>query len=111
MAELKEILEEATKLVQENSADENHIDEKTLEKLEELEEAISMSMSIRSREAKMNAAIGAISVSIAKEKNDPIVHKMLKYRKLWKDTKNQIVQKYGAFARQRWMQKQGGGSN
>jgi hypothetical protein len=32
-----------------------------------------------------------------------------KYRKLWKDTKNQIVQKYGSAAVQKWAQNQSKG--
>jgi hypothetical protein len=104
MKDLKELLEEATDLIKEDT---ENISDEALQKLDELQEAISMSMTTRTREAKMNAAIGAISVSIAKEKKDPLVMKMLKYRKLWKETKDQIVKKYGTFAYQRWIKKQG----
>jgi len=77
-----------------------------IEEAEKLEEAFSMSVSQRSREAKINAALAAICVSIAKQKNDPVVHKMLKYRKLWKESKDQIVQKYRPLAYQKWVQSQ-----
>jgi hypothetical protein len=59
-------------------------------------------------QAKKNAALGAIAVSIARTKNDVLYHKLRKYRKLWKDTKNQIVQKYQGQAMQKWAQKQSG---
>jgi len=102
MKKMKELIEESTKILQ----SENELNESEIQVLDELQEAISMSMTTRTREAKMNAAIGAISVSIAKEKKDPIVAKMLKYRKLWKESKDQIVKKYGAFAYQKWIKNQ-----
>ena len=75
-------------------------------KVEELSEAIATSMTMRSREAKINAAVAALAVKIALQKNDPIVHKMLKFRKLWKKYKDEIVKKYGPIAYQRYMQNQ-----
>ena len=63
---------------------------------------------MRSMQAKKNAALGAIAVSIARSKNDVLYHKLRKYRKLWKDTKNQIVQKYSGLAMQQWAKKQAG---
>ncbi len=64
--------------------------------------AAQASMVMRSHSAKKNAALGAIAVSIARTKNDVLYHKLRKYRKLWKETKNQIVQKYGSMALQKW---------
>jgi len=75
-------------------------------KVEELSEAIATSMTMRSREAKINAAVAALAVKIALQKNDPYVHKMLKFRKLWKKYKDEIVKKYGPIAYQKYMQNQ-----
>jgi len=71
--------------------------------------AVQQSMVMRSMQAKKNAALAAIAVSIARQKNDVLYHKLKKYRKLWKDTKNQIVQKYGSAATQKWAQNQSKG--
>jgi len=70
--------------------------------------AVQQSMSMRTIEAKRNAALAAIAVSIARSRNDVLYHKLRKYRKLWKDTKNQIVQKYSGLAMQQWAKKQSG---
>ncbi len=64
--------------------------------------AAQASMVMRSHAAKKNAALAAIAVSIARSKNDVLYHKLKKYRNLWKSTKNQIVQKYGSLALQKW---------
>jgi hypothetical protein len=71
--------------------------------------AISASMVMRSHEAKKNAALAAIAVSIARSKNDVLYHKLKKYRTLWKDTKNQIVSKYASAAMSKWAQNQAKG--
>jgi len=63
---------------------------------------VQQSMVMRSMQAKRNAALGAIAVSIAKQKNDVLYNKLVKYRKLWKDSKNQITQKYSSLAMQKW---------
>ena len=70
--------------------------------------AVQQSMSMRSVHAKRNAALAAIAVSIARMNNDVLYHKLKKYRALWKDTKNQILQKYQSQAMQRWAKKQAG---
>ncbi len=57
---------------------------------------------MRTHAAKKNAALAAIAVSIARSKNDVLYNKLKKYRGLWKDTKNQILQKYGSAALQKW---------
>jgi len=67
---------------------------------------VTTSTTIRTHEAKKNAAIGAIAVAIARKKNDVLFHKLKKYRNLWKDTKAQIVQKYGSMALQQWSKNQ-----
>jgi hypothetical protein len=71
--------------------------------------AVSASMVMRSHEAKRNAALAAIAVSIARSKNDVLYHKLKKYRTLWKDTKNQIVSKYASAAMAKWAQNQSRG--
>ncbi len=68
--------------------------------------AVSTSMVVRSFEAKKAAALGAIAVGIARKRNDVLYHKLIKYRKLWKDTKNQILQKYSSAAMSKWAQNQ-----
>jgi hypothetical protein len=70
--------------------------------------AVQTSMTMRTLEAKRNAALAAIAVSIARSRNDVLYHKLRKYRKLWKDTKNQILQKYSSAAMQRWAKNQAG---
>jgi hypothetical protein len=66
-------------------------------------------MVVRSHETKKKAALAAIAVSIARSRNDVLYHKLKKYRNLWKETKNQILQKYGSAALQQWSKKQAGG--
>jgi hypothetical protein len=70
--------------------------------------AVQTSMTMRTFAAKKNAALGAIAVSIARTRNDVLYHKLKKYRALWKDTKNQIVQKYSGQAMQKWAKNQAG---
>jgi hypothetical protein len=70
-----------------------------------LEESITSSTVHRTREAKLSAAIGAVSVAIAKKNNDPIYAKLVKHRKAWKAAKDQLVQKYSSIARQKVMSK------
>ena len=70
--------------------------------------AVSTSMTMRSFEAKRNAALAAIAVSIARKNNDVLYHKLKKYRALWKDTKNLILSKYSGQAMQKWAQNQAG---
>ncbi len=71
--------------------------------------ATAASMTMRSFAAKKNAAIGAISVSIARKRNDVLYHKLRKYRALWKETKDQILQKYSSAAMSQWAQNQAKG--
>jgi len=89
------------KLIEENTELANLMEAKG----DELMESLSTSMTTRSREAKINAAVGAISVSLAKKRNDPEYQKLIKYRTLWKETKNKIVNRYGSLAYQQWSSK------
>ncbi len=66
----------------------------------------STSMVKRSRQAKKSAALGAIAVSIARMKGDPLYAKLKKNRQLWKSTKDQIVQKYSSAALSKWAKNQ-----
>ena len=95
-------MENILKLIQENEEIAKLVEKKG----EELLESIFASMQMRSREAKINAAVGAIAVAIAKKKNDPLYHKLIKFRTLWKRTKDEIMRKYGNIAYQQWVQKQ-----
>ncbi len=67
---------------------------------------VAASMMMRSHEAKKNAAVAAIAVSMARKNNDVLFMKLKKYRGLWKDTKNMITQKYGSAALSKWSQNQ-----
>ncbi len=71
--------------------------------------ATSASMVMRSHAAKKNAAVAAIAVSIARTRNDVLYMKLKKYRTLWKDTKDQILQKYQSAAISKWAQNQAKG--
>ncbi len=64
--------------------------------------AMSTSMTVRSFEAKRNAALAAIAVSIARMNNDVLYAKLRKHRAIWKDTKNMILSKYSGQATQKW---------
>jgi len=76
------------------------------EVLKEIEEAITTSMQMRSREAKINAATAAIAVKIGLQKHDPAAEKMIKFRRLWKQYKDEVVKKYGPIAYQKYIQNQ-----
>ena len=94
------------KLLEESISEINEVKNVNEDKLVELSEAMATSMVSRSREAKINAAVGAIAVKIALQKNDPYAKKMLKFRKLWKQYKDELVKKYGPIAYQKYMQNQ-----
>jgi len=96
--------ENILKLIQENE----EVSKMAEKKGEELLESLFASMQTRSREAKINAAVGAIAVALAKKKDDPLYHKLIKFRTLWKKTKDEIMRKYGNLAYQSWVQKQAG---
>ena len=97
---IKKLVEEAVNILEDGKA------KNAGKKVEELSEAMASSMTMRSREAKINAAVGAIAVKIALQKNDPYAKKMLKFRGLWKKYKDEIVKKYGPIAHQKYMQNQ-----
>lgn len=61
-----------------------------------------------SRKSKLARLVGAEAVRIAKEKNDPLYKKLLKYKKMWKLVKEKIVRKYRGQALQRIRKKLAG---
>ncbi len=63
-------------------------------------------MVMRSHESKKNAAVAAIAVSMARMDNNQLYFKLKRFRTLWKDTKDQILQRYGSQAQVKWAQNQ-----
>lgn len=62
------------------------------------------SMVKRTQEAKMNAAISVIAMNIAKQRNDINARKASIGKKLLIGARATILQRYGAMARQQYMQ-------
>jgi len=102
--ELNQIKEKFNKIYK--AIEENNIEDISENDIIELTENLFSTMTMRTREAKINSAVGAIAVAIARQKNDPLYHKLQKYKKLWKETKAQIISRYGAIAYQKWIQNQ-----
>lgn len=48
----------------------------------------------RSRASKIRSTTGTVAISIARAKNDPLYAKMIKMKKIYRDTKRQIERKY-----------------
>ena len=48
----------------------------------------------RNRAQKTKAAAGAIGVSLARKKDDPLYKKMIYYKKLYKENKEKLQRKY-----------------
>ena len=44
---------------------------------------------------KMHALGGAFAIKMAREKNDPLYQKMIRFKKAYKLTKKQLMMKYG----------------
>lgn len=57
--------------------------------------AFTSSVTRNTRQAKISRLSGAMAVKIAREKKDPMYVKLVKYRKLYLETKKRIQQKYG----------------
>jgi len=107
MTKLKKDLKKITELIESvDSVDQ--INENEINEIVEITESITNSIVTRSRDSKIAAAIGAIAYGIAKQKNDPLYLKAAKYKKLWKQNKEQIMQKYGSLARQKWLERSQG---
>lgn len=60
-----------------------------------IEESYGRSMIARGRLEKIAALKGAFAVKIAREKNDPLYTKMIRFKKAYKLTKKQLITKYG----------------
>lgn len=52
----------------------------------------------RTKAEKFSALVGALAIKIARQKNDPLLEKMLRYKKAYKALKRQLIQKYQAKA-------------
>jgi len=63
---------------------------------------VQMSMVKRSREAKKNAAIAAISFKLAKQNNDVLYKKSRRFKGLFVAAKRAINAKYASRAKQEW---------
>lgn len=64
------------------------------EYLNSLDESYSSTISKRGRSQKIKSTSGAIAVSLAKKKNDPLYKKMIYYKHLYMKTKEQLNRKY-----------------
>ncbi len=62
---------------------------------EVINESYGRSMIARGRNEKINALKGAFAVKIAREKNDPLYTKMIRFKKAYKLVKKQLITKYG----------------
>jgi len=60
------------------------------------------SMVRRTGIAKKEAAIAAGAIFLAKNNKDPLYDKLKRYRDLWQETKNKIIQKYHTKSMQSW---------
>lgn len=60
-----------------------------------IEEAYGISKISRNKMQKIAALKGAFAVKIAREKNDPLFTKMIRFKKAYKLTKKQILVRYG----------------
>lgn len=49
----------------------------------------------RGKMEKMHALAGAFAIKLAREKKDPLFEKMMRFKKAYKLTKKQLMQKYG----------------
>jgi len=69
---------------------------------EEIEEATTGGMQMRTYESKKNAAIAAIAVGMAKKNKDPMYERLIHHRHAWKSLKNQLLQRYYSQAAMKW---------
>lgn len=57
-------------------------------------EAYSSSTYKRSSQEKIRASSGSIAISLAKKANDPMYHRMIMYKTMYKKLKEQLIRKY-----------------
>jgi len=62
--------------------------------------ALRQSMQRVSRGTKLNRLAGSMAIKIAKEKNDPMYRKVIKFKGLWKKWSAKLMQKYGQKGKQ-----------
>jgi len=103
---LKEIQKELKTSETVNNIIEESSKELSKDELSIIEEATSSGMQMRSYESKKAAAIGAIAVSLAKKHKDPLYDRLKHFRGAWKDSKDQILQRYYSQATMQWQQGQ-----
>ncbi len=63
--------------------------------LKELQEGKSASVTKITRATKIKRVQGQLAVKMAKDKNDPLYDKMIKFRGKWESYKERIQKKYG----------------
>ena len=71
------------------------------EYLEELNEAKRTSRTVISRNTKIKRATGQLATVAARKRNDPIYHRMVKYRELYYKYREQLKRKYSPRVRSR----------
>lgn len=64
-----------------------------------LDESKRTSRTTVTRQTKIKKATGQLSSSMARQRNDPLYQRMVKYRELYYKYRNMIHQKYGARVR------------
>ncbi|GEM_PF-1619041 len=63
-----------------------------------IEEGYTKSLVARTKEAKLAALTGAFAIKIARQKQDPLYEKLVRFKKAYKLVKRQIIAKYGTKA-------------
>ena len=67
--------------------------------LNQLQEAKKATLTKVSKEAKIKRVQGALATKMAKDKNDPMYDKMIKFKKKWQNIKDKIQTKYASRVR------------
>jgi len=62
--------------------------------LESLSESYKSSTIKRSRPQKLKSTAGSMAITLARRANDPLYKRMIKFKKMYKDIKEQIERKY-----------------
>jgi ribosomal protein S17 len=81
--------------------------DETLDTLSEQFKAKRTTITKVTRQTKIDRTIGALATKYAKEKNDPLYHKMQKFRKKFFHFREKIRAKYGPRVRSRAIQGKG----
>ena len=79
---------------------------KVLDKyLDFLNESYTSTISKRTRQQKIKSSAGAIGVSLARQKNDPLYKKMMLHKQKYIQTKKQLQKKYKSKGELIWKRK------